>query len=97
MKSNKNLGDIVMTIYKEMYKKADPPADIDKLIKEGVTLKPNWFRNYYLPEKEFDEIYNRICKKNRLTSAEKTKISFEIYLGAGPSSVRPSGWDEEEN
>ena len=86
-----------MTIYREMYRKSDPPADIDKLIEEGTTIKSNWFRDYYLPKEEFDEIYNKICKKNKLTNAEKTTVSFEVYLGAGPSSVRPPEWDKEEN
>ena len=86
-----------MNIYREMYKKAEPSADIDDLMAKGVTSQPNWFRNYYLPKEEFEEIFDRKCKEFKLSKREKEKVSFEIFLGAGPSSVRPPEWDEEEN
>jgi len=98
MRSNEYLWDkVVMDMYREMYTKSDPSADIDRLVENGTTKKPNWFSDYYLPKEEFVKIFNKVSKKHRLTRKEKEKVSFEVYLGAGPTSVRPPDWDKEEN
>jgi len=97
MRSDKYLWEVCMKMYREMYRKADPPADFDKLMETGEARKENFFRNYYLPQDQYEEIYDRICKEHKLTKREKHKVAFTVHLGASPTSVRPSEWDEEEN
>ena len=43
MKSQKQLEKIVMDIYREMYAKATPKADLDKLMRKGITKRQDWF------------------------------------------------------
>jgi len=88
IRSDKYLWEVCMKIYKEMYEKADPPADIYELIRKGITKKDNWFLNYYLEEDKQVEIINRICKEHRCSKYEKEKISNTIWLGSAPSSCR---------
>jgi len=40
MKTNKQLWNICMDIYKELYIEAQPSADFNKLIESGETKKP---------------------------------------------------------
>ncbi len=89
MRSDKYLWDkVVMKMYREMYLKSDPSVDIDVLIEDGTTKKENWFKDYYLAKEEFDDIFNKICKEYKLNKRERNRVSFEVYLGAGPTSVR---------
>ena len=97
MRSDKYLWNVCMKMYREMYAKADPPADWDELIESGEARQDNFYRNYYLPREQYEEIYDSICKEHKLTKREKTKVGFTVHLGASPTSVRPTGWDEEEN
>jgi len=96
MKSNKKLWDICIQMYREMYYNADPSADWDQLIETGEAKQENFFRNYYLPEDQYTNIYNKICKEHKLTKRERYKVSFEINMGCSPTSVRHQ-WDDEEN
>jgi hypothetical protein len=89
MRSDKYLWNVCMKMYRAMYKKADPPANIDKLIKEGKTREHDWWRNHCLAQEEQDKIVNRIAKQHKITAKERKKIDFEMCLGASPISVSP--------
>ena len=97
MRSDKYLWKVCEKMYREMYSKADPSADWDELVDSGEASQDNFFRNYYLSREQYEEIYDRICKEHKLTKREVGKIGWTVHLGSSPSSVRPTGWDEEEN
>ena len=97
VKSDKKLWDICMNMYCEMYQKSNPPADFRKLIETGEAKRDNFFRNYYLPQDQYEEIFERHCKENKLTKRERHKVAFTVHLGASPTSVKPQEWDDEEN
>ena len=86
MKSNEKLWDICLEIYNKMYKEAKPSADFDKLMKLGITKKPNWFMKYFLPTEKQETILEKICKKYKLCEYEKRKIRTTVYLGSAPNS-----------
>jgi len=88
MRSNEFLWEICLEIYRKMYQEADPPADFDKLIRDGVTKEENWFLNYYLPIERQIEIINEFCEKYRCNRKEREAIEVEVLLGSAPSSVR---------
>ena len=90
MRSDKTLYKIVMDIYRQAYAEATPSADLDELIKEGKTKKEQWFMDYYLPDERYKEIVEAHFKKNKVGRFEKKRMSFEIYLGAGPTGVKKS-------
>ena len=86
MKNNKKLFEICMNIYRELYKKATPSANMDELIEKGITKKHNWFMNYYIDETKMKKIINKHIKKHKLTKMEKEAIDVEIWLGCSPTS-----------
>ena len=89
MKTDEKLWEICMKIYREAYRKAEPKADFDGLIKSGEAKKPDFFMKYYLPEKEFAE---RVQRHTRgLGEMDRHKVSQEVYLGSGPTSVKRVG------
>ena len=86
MKNDKQLWEIVMDIYREMYSQTTPKADLSKLIKDGTTQKERWFTGYYLAEEKQDEIIEKHCKK--LNKLERKKVEFGVYLGASPTFIK---------
>jgi hypothetical protein len=67
-----------------MYKEATPPADFHRLMKEGVTVKHDWYLNYTLSEKRQEEIIDVHCKKHRLSKREKRDVRKAVILGSAP-------------
>jgi len=89
MRTNKWLWEtIVMPIYRQMYKEAEPPADIDELIKSGEAYKERWFDKYYLSLDRQIEIRDEFYKKYSLNRREREKVDFEIFLGCSPNSYK---------
>jgi hypothetical protein len=88
MKSSKQLWEICMKVYRELYKSATPSADFDELIESGESKKPEFYKNYYLPHDKFKQIVEKILKRHKLSPRERREIEFEIYLGASPTSAK---------
>lgn len=88
MRSDKYLWGVCMEIYRQMYKEAKPRADFDKLMKEGITAKLDWFMKYYLSQRRQEEIIGEICRKYKINKNEKKRIMFEVYLGCSPRGVK---------
>jgi len=86
MKNNKKLCEICMNIYRELYKKATPSANIDELIEKGITKKHNWYMDYYIDEMRMEKIISKHIKKHKLTKKENNLIYFEVWLGCSPTS-----------
>jgi hypothetical protein len=78
------MQEIVMEIYREMYRRANPSRDIDDVIKSGEGKKSQWFMKYYLPQAEQETILETICKNHKLTKYERYKLSIEVNLGCSP-------------
>ena len=88
MKTNEDLWEICMDIYREMYSKASPKANFDDMIKKKITQKEGWFLKYCLDENEQRKIVQKHCKKHRLSERDAYKISIEVNLGCAPTSVK---------
>lgn len=86
---------ILMEMYEQMYKEAEPSVDLQKLIKSGETKKDDWFLKYYLSEERIEEIVIEVCKKHNIKHP-RTQEDFltEVLLGASPTSDR-TRWEEE--
>ena len=93
MKSDKQLWEICMKVYRELYKSAQPSADFDKLLLSGEACEEEFYRNYYLPNDKFKQIVEKILKRHKLSPRERRYVEFEIYLGASPTSTK-EGSDE---
>ena len=88
MRSDKRLYEIIMDIWRQAYKEALPSVDLDKLIKDGKTKSSHWYMDYYLPDARYKEIVELHFKRNKVTPMERKHMTFEVYLGAGPSGVK---------
>lgn len=88
MKTHAQLWNICMDIYREMFRKSTPKANIELLIKSGEAEKPNFFMKYYLNIAKQEAIVEKHIKKNKLKKMEAQKIRFNIYLGSSPNSFR---------
>ena len=81
--------EIVMEIYRRMFKQAEPSADIDKIIKSGEGKIPNFFMRYYLPQKIQDKITNEVLDENKIKNPWKRKRFFEeVTLGSSPTGSK---------
>ena len=85
MKSDEQLWQICLDIYRELFKLATPSLDFNTVIVSGVTLKSNWFMAYYLDEERQRIVIEKHIKENRLSDYEAKKIRNEICLGCSPS------------
>ncbi len=82
--------EIVMPIYRQMYKEATPSADIDELIKNGTAKEKGFFDKYYLPQKRQTEIIEAELKRHKIRNHDKNRIWTEVTLGSAPTGVHPS-------
>lgn len=82
---------IVQEIYREIYKRAKPKGDWNKMLKSGEAKMPNFFAKYYLDEHIQQVIITEICKKHKLTRREIDAIRTEVTLGSSPIGAVKDG------
>lgn len=86
MKKNKE-SEIILNIYRKMFKESTPSADFDKMMKSGETKENNFFMKYYLKDREQDKIiYEELSKHKRMPKWKKDRIARSIFLGCSPCS-----------
>jgi hypothetical protein len=79
------LREIQHEIYKELYRKAIPRADFDKLFESGYFQKErNWRNEFNIPSLTRRRIIDGICIKHNCTLSERRKIGTEVSLGFAP-------------
>lgn len=89
MKKDRFLWEhVCMNIYRQMYQEAEPSANFDDLMNDGITTKQNWFMEYYLSTERQTEIIEDWCKEFRCDKTDKRKVKYEILLGSSPRSVK---------
>lgn len=76
--------EIVLEIYREMYKNSNPPRDYDQMVAyyEGSNF-PFWLE-LCIAEEKGNEIIENAFKGKRLTQLTKNKIINTIMLGVSP-------------
>jgi predicted alpha-1,6-mannanase (GH76 family) len=85
-KSSVQLRKIELEIYKEMFKRAEPSANFEKLYKKHSTAY--WYNEHYLDGITQHQIMDRICMKHKLTINERSIIGRRIRMGCPPSSSK---------
>jgi len=89
MNSRKTDSEIIMEIYRRMYREAEPPADIDELIKSRRARTDAWFLNYFLPDVRQIEIINEVLKENNIKrKSDQRAFKVSVLLGCAPSGIR---------
>ena len=87
------MNKILRECYQELYKKAKPSADFDKLIETKEAKKPQWFMRYYLPDDKQEEIIRAICAKHSLSKRETQVFVNSVLLGCAPNGCERT-WKE---
>jgi hypothetical protein len=87
MKTSK-INEIMLEIYRALYKEATPSADIDELIASGESKKEGFFNNYYLEDSRQEEIIRDILKTKKVSKNYKDLIYRSIILGAAPTGFK---------
>lgn len=85
----KTNDEIILEIYRRMYKESEPKGNIDKIIKSGEGKMPNWFMAYYLSDKRVEEILNEVLKEFKVPKWRWSAFNTEILLGSAPCSYKP--------
>ena len=97
MKTTKRLFEgVVIPIYRQMFKEAEPSADLDKLLKSEVVKEQNWFMNYYLPIERQNEIVEAELARHRLRKFDIDNIKQEVALGCSPNTYKEPSEEVEE-
>ena len=86
--NDKQIEQIIMEIYRRMFKEAEPSGDIDKIIKSGEGQEPNFFMKYYLCEERQKKIIEEVCKKNKCEKRDIQKFHATCALGSSPTAQR---------
>jgi hypothetical protein len=81
--------EILLEMYRRMFKESEPSGNIDKIIKSGEGKKHNFFLKYYLPEERQTEIINEVCKENGIKNKyEIRQFHTACALGSSPTSQK---------
>lgn len=94
MGKKKTVREVMLDIYRELYRKATPSADFDELVANAKVneygTKDIPYMDYYLDDDEYVKTVNKYLKRySRRDSGFLKAIEFEAYLGCGPTSHKP--------
>jgi len=92
----KNLHNILLEVYNEVYKHTKPKLDFKKAYEKGEVTETDWFMEYFMIEEEQQKIMNEVMKKHKLKKFEKTIIENSYWLGCSPTS-NEARWKRERN
>ena len=94
MRNRKWLWSVVVKIYTQMFKEAEPSLDFMELCNDmeekKQQLEQGWFFNHYLSMERQAEIIEEFRKKYQLNTREMKIINFNIHLGCSPNSSKES-------
>ena len=91
MTKQKRLTDdeILMEIYRQMFKEAEPSGNIDEMIKTGEAKERDFFMKYYLPDERQQQIIKEVCKRNGINTKHKIQaFGTACDLGSAPTAQR---------
>ena len=91
MLTEKKANKIITEAYEEIYKKATPKADFNKLVKNAKLdefgQRDIGFENYTMNALDYEAIISDLKVKYKLTKREIGGINTNLLLGATPRFV----------
>lgn len=93
MKSKESLWEICKEIYRELFRRAEPKADFDKMVKSGEAKQPEFFMRYYMPDYEQQAVIDEIVKQHKLSAYDIKSINTTVHLGCSPNTCLKT-WKE---
>lgn len=83
--------EIMMEIYRRMFKEAKPSGNFNKMMKSGETKQEYFFMKYCLQQERQDEIVEEVCKENKIRNKFKIhQFKDSCALGCSPTSIKRS-------
>jgi hypothetical protein len=86
--NQKKIDKVLLDIYQELYKNAEPSANFKELMEDGTTSKDMFFMDYYLEDDKQMEIINQVLKKHRVPKNYIERFHHTILLGCSPSTSK---------
>lgn len=92
MNRNKRIENLILDIYRELYKQSTPSADFDELVNNASLNERGQkiidYNSHELEHDKFEVIINQKIKEHkiRLKDYEKKRLTFQVYLGCSPKS-----------
>lgn len=79
--------EILLKIYTELYKVANPPHDFNEIVKlaKAEKLENNWFEKYTLSMAKQDEIIERVLNECKVKKWKKEAFKITVTLGCSPN------------
>lgn len=95
MKRKNKIEELILNIYRELYKASTPQADFDKLMSEAAFNergeKEIPFMDYEIEEDRMERIVEYMLSRKScgmiLKGYEKRGIRFNVYLGCSPKTT----------
>lgn len=84
----KKLDNVLLNIYRDLYKYSDPSVDFDMLVEsaecddKGRKIIP--YDNYTIDGEVMDKIINMHIISNRLKGDDRKLVRVHAYLGCSP-------------
>jgi len=72
-------------ILREVYSKAEPPLDIDKVLENPNEYAGDWYAQHTLPRHKQREIFEEIVAKYDLSERQVSQLSMTTLLNLGPA------------
>lgn len=70
---------------REMYKKADPGFNFDKVLEDPDEQPDEWYKQHDLEEEKQREIVDKHCEKNDLSQGQRVTVTWIAITDLGPS------------
>ncbi len=80
------LDNICNDIYREMFKRSNPPADFDYLKTAPMSNTPNWNKQYYLSTDIQKQVVKDCIAKYGLSNTESEAVREMVIIGLRPAN-----------
>jgi hypothetical protein len=86
--NQKKIDKVLLDIYQELYKNAEPSADFSKMIETEEVTEDRFFMKYYLDDETQSKIIDEVLKKHKVPDYYKKRFITTVILGSSPTSSK---------
>jgi hypothetical protein len=100
MVTTKKLLEIYHNIMRDIYDKAQPSEDWDKIQTMPEAHDNSFLDKHYMPKEVFEYIVESHLKKTRVPKWQKQQIKNTVFLGCSPTTNKETWekyWKEHNN
>jgi hypothetical protein len=83
-----DLTELRNDILREMYARAEPPLNFDKVLDSPDEMDDDWYQKHYLSSEEEQEIFSKHTEDVSLTKSEHAQLSMACITDLGPTNFK---------